>query len=109
MDFNLIALLLKADGRMGFTAYGGSGRKVNMRRMIDIPNKYFTLADTLGDEVLIYTKKKMSPIKTSSLKKSPSAVTPPISYKKGGKRRTKKKRTKKRRTLKKRTFTPLDI
>ena len=104
MDYKLISQLLAGDGLMIFTAYGGSERKGNVKRMADVPIKFFTLAETLGDEVLIYTKKKMSPIKTSSLKKSPSAVTPPISYKKGGKRRTKKKRTKKKRTQKRRNF-----
>jgi hypothetical protein len=92
MDFQLISQLLKADGRMVFTAYSGSGNKVNIRRMMDIPTKFFTLADTHGDEVLIYTKKQTPDKKTSSPKKSP--ITP---YKKGGRRRTKKRCTRKRR------------
>jgi len=103
MDYKLISQLLAGDGLMIFTAYGGSDRKGNVKRMADVPIKFFTLAETHGDEVLIYTKKKMSPIKTSSLNKSPSTVTPPISYKKGGKRHTQKRRTQKKRTQKKRT------
>ena len=83
MDFQLISQLLKANGRMVFTAYSGSGRKVNVKRMMDIPTKFFTLADTQGDEVLIYTKKQTPDKKTSS---PPSSTTPP--YKKGGRRRT---------------------
>ena len=58
MDYNLISQLLAADGLMVFTVYTASGKKGNARRMIDIPSKYFTLADTHGDDVLIYTKTK---------------------------------------------------
>ena len=94
MDFQLISQLLKADGLMVFTAYSGSGNKINIRRMIDIPSKFFTLADTRGDEVLIY-KKKQTPYKKSSSSPKISQVTPP--YKKGGRRRTKKRCTRKRR------------
>ena len=108
MDFQLISQLLKADGRMVFTAYSGSGNKVNIRRMIDIPSKFFTLAETQGDEVLIYTKKQTPDKKTSSPKRS--QVTPP--YKKGGRRRTttfKKGCAKHRSKTFKTTFTPSHI
>jgi hypothetical protein len=94
MDFQLISQLLKADGLMVFTAYSGSGNKINIRRMVKIPSKFFTLADTHGDEVLIY-KKKQTPYKKSSSSPKISQVTPP--YKKGGRRRTKKRCTRKRR------------
>jgi len=105
MDFNLISQLLVADGLMVFTAYGASGRKVNVKRMMDIPTKFFTLADTREDEVLIY-KKKLSPRKKTSSppKRSPSVVTPP--YKKGGRRLKTFKTTFKKgcAKLRKRTF-----
>jgi hypothetical protein len=102
MDYKLISQLLAADGLMVFAAYNFSGQNSDIRHRKEVPTKFFTFVREEND-VLIFTKNKSPRKKSSSpVRRSPSVVTPPITYKKGGRRRTKKV-TKKRRTFKKST------
>ena len=105
MDYKLISQLLAADGFMVFAAYNFSGRNSDIGHRKEVPTKFFTFVREEND-ALIFRKNK-SPLKKSSspVRRSPSVVTPPITYKKGG-RRKKRRITKKRRTFKKSTAKP---
>lgn len=82
MDYSLIAQLLAPDGVMVYTVYGASGRKGNIRRLQAIPAKFFTLLESQGDDVLLFTKNN----------------TPASAFRRGGTRAAKKTRTAKKQT-----------